>query len=159
MGILKPKSGKVLLDSKNLSIDNKWWLSEISYVPQENIILEGTLLQNVTLFEPKIDITKFKKAINLAGLNDFVKLLPNKENTFLKENLNNISGGEAKRISIARALYKKTNLLFLDEPTNGLDKKSKLKIIESIYKLKGKKTIIIITHLNDFINCDNKIDL
>ena len=159
MGILKPVSGSILIDNNSLNLGNKSWLRNIGYVPQENLILEGTLLENITFFDEKINIPKFNKAVSLAGLESFLQNLPNRENTILKENLNNISGGEAKRISIARALYRNPKILILDEPTNGLDQQTKFNIIENIYKLKGKTTIIIITHLSDFNIFDGIIDL
>lgn len=159
MGILKPISGNVLIDDNLLNLNDKSWLKNIGYVPQENLILEGTILENITFFDEKINMVDFNKAINFAGLESFLKNLPNGENTILKENLNNISGGEAKRISIARALYRNPKILILDEPTNGLDNATNSIVIDNIYKLKDKITILVITHLDDFNDYDSIVKL
>ena len=79
-------------------------------------------------------------------MRNFISNLKNKESTEISDNSRNISGGEKKRIAIARAIYKKPQLLILDEPTNGLDNENIKKIVKTILKLKKNTTIVIITH-------------
>ena len=95
-------------------------------------------------------------AIKSADLYEMIKELPNGINTMVGENGINLSGGQKQRIAIARALYRKSKILILDEVTSNLDRKTETNIIESINKLKGKLTIIIISHrLSILDNCDS----
>ena len=80
--------------------------------------------------------------------------------TVLSQDGISISGGQKQRIGIARAIYNDSDLLLFDEPTSSLDSKTEKEIMDTIYSLKGKKTIIIVTHKTDTLNnCDKIIEL
>ena len=91
---------------------------------------------------------------------DFVNSLPEGFNTKIGERGVNLSGGQIQRISIARSLYRNPEILIFDEATSSLDNKTEAKLINSIYKLKGKITIIMIAHrLSSLKKCDRIYEL
>ena len=95
------------------------------------------------------------EAIQKSRLLDFVNKLPKKINTVVGERGSKISGGERQRIGIARALYRNSEVLFLDEATSNLDKKTEIEFLKSINKIKKDKTIILITHSDTALRyCD-----
>lgn len=156
-GLIKPTKGEILVDNKFLSTNNANWKAGIGYVNQLPSVFDATIKENIALgFEDsKIDMKKLKKAIRESDLDKFVSQLDKKENYIINERGSNLSGGQRQRIAIARALYKDSSLLIFDEATSALDKVSENKIFETIKKLKGRKTIIIISHNEDNLkNCD-----
>ena len=95
------------------------------------------------------------KAIELAKLHKFIEKLPDGIDTFIGEDGSRISGGQRQRIGIARALYNDPKLLILDEATSSLDLETEKEIMDEIDQLKGKKTVLIISHRQSTLsNCD-----
>ena len=156
LGLIDPSSGKVLLDSKlvkNNQIDN--YRSLFSYLPQENLFIPGSIKENIAFGEENIDENKIVYSLKQANCYDFVKKLKNSVNHKLKENGKNFSIGQLQRFALARAIYFDTQILILDEPTSALDRDSEEKFLKLIKGLKGKKTIIIVSHkLTTLKNCD-----
>ena len=108
----------------------------------------------------KIDKLRLNDALKKSGLIKFVNKLDKGINTFVGEFGYKISGGEKQRLSIARALYKNSQILIFDESFNSLDDETKKIILDEIKKLSETKTIIIISHnINDLKDCDKIIDL
>ena len=128
-----------------------------SYLSQDPMIFNDTILFNVTGKNnlSEINLELFEEAVSVSGLND---ILTSSGYTLLEvitEAGANLSGGQRQRIALARAIYQNTDVIILDEPTSALDKVSEAKFVEQIKKLKGKKTILIISHSNSFITvCD-----
>lgn len=122
--------------------------SKIGYIPQEISIFNDTIFNNVSLFEEKTtkNIIRFNEAIKLAAIEEYISSTPNKEETKLGENGLLISGGQRQRIAIAREFYKNPEILIMDEATSALDYEREKSIRESLEKLKGKCTIIIVAH-------------
>lgn len=159
LGLLNPTEGLIAVDGKKFLKNDKYWFNKSSYVPQDDILLNTSIKKNIAFAETNINEDYLKKAIIKSGLTKFVAKLKNKENTEISDNSRNISGGEKKRIAIARAIYKKPELIIFDEPTNGLDNKNVKKIVNTMLKLKKSTTIIIITHSpKQFTNYDQIID-
>ena len=157
IGFLKPKSGNIKLDGKDLSNDEtlKKWRSCISYVPQKVFLSDDSILSNICfgLDSGSVDQNLLKKSIEFSNLNNFIENLNNKENTRIGENGAMISGGQSQRIGIARAIYQDKDILIFDEATNQLDVKTESIILENLKKI--NKTIILITHrLNSLKNVD-----
>ena len=154
MGLIKPDSGIISIDNKNLELIKKSWQKKIGYVPQNFAMLDDTIYTNI-LFGENHDDEKFKNVIKEASLENLINTLPEKINTFVGPNAKQISGGQAQRLAIARALYQNPNLLIFDEATNSLDEKTENEIMNNIYNLKKNKTIIIISHKESLLeNCD-----
>ena len=123
-------------------------------------MFDASIKYNITLNEndEEFDQTLFNQALKVADLENFVNSLPSKENTFVGETGLNISGGQKQRIGIARALYKNSNIIILDESTNALDVQTELKVINNL-KNKKDKTIILISHKSDIIQFDKIYNL
>lgn len=160
LGLLKPKSGTILVDGKNIFENINGWLDNVSYVPQSIYLIDGTIRENIAfgVLPEDIDDIKIEKVLKMAELYDFVQTLDLKENTPCGDKGAKLSGGQKQRIGIARALYQDPTVLVLDEATSALDTEIEKQITETINKLKGELTIIAIAHrLSTLKSCDFKI--
>jgi len=157
-GLLKPNSGEIRINSKNINQVNIPWKKKIGYVPQSVYLLDDTILNNIVFDSKEVDFDLLDKCLNISELKGFVENLPDKENTIVGENSLKISGGQKQMIGIARALYKRPELLILDEATVSLDEKTREKIFKNFEELKKDSiTIIIISHDQKILNYCNKI--
>ncbi len=157
--LLKPTTGEIFVDGKNLKDISDEWKEIIGYVPQDIFISDTSLKNNIAFSteEKDIDEKHLKYCLERAQINDFLDQLPDAENTYVGEKGLKLSGGQIQRIAIARCLYKKSKILIFDESTNALDLNTEKKILETIYSLKGERTIIMISHkINTLSHC-NKI--
>lgn len=148
-GLLKPTQGDVLIDGKSVrKMDLTSYKKHLGYIVQDPTIFNDTIYNNITFWAPKTEenYQRFISASNLAAILDFIKNLPEEEETLLGANGVNISGGQKQRISIARELFKELSILFMDEATSSLDGETESIIQQNINKLKGHYTIIIIAH-------------
>jgi ABC-type bacteriocin/lantibiotic exporter with double-glycine peptidase domain len=124
--------------------------------------MEDTIRNNIAfgIKENQIDDQIIKSTIIKANLSFFVNSLHQGVNTMVGELGNSLSGGQLQRIGIARALYKKSKILILDEATSSLDEKTEMKIIEEIFSIGDKITIITVTHRKENLKfCDKIINL
>ncbi len=156
-GLNKPQKGHVLVDDLDISNKEKEWMMNIGYVQQESFIFDDTLKNNITLEtdKSKVDTNLLNECIKTSLLTKLVENLPNGINENLGEFGSKLSGGQKQRICIARALYKKPQILIFDESFNNLEKEKVDKILEIIFNLKNKMTIIIISHNEQsFKYCD-----
>jgi len=161
LGLLEPTSGEIYLDSLKKKSDHNALSSFSSYMPQDCFILENSIKANICLEdnESKIDNKRINEALKFSYLEKFVSNLPNKSETLIGENGVRISGGEAQRLVMARIYYHNREILIMDEATNALDKKSEDIIIQNLEKLKGKKTIIVVTHEKKILQSFDKVYL
>ena len=159
IGNYQPSSGNLLIDDIQLSKKNlNSWKNKIAYVPQKVFLFDDSIRSNIAFAEENIDENLIKKAINIACLDEFIDQKEEGLNSIIGENADRISGGQKQRIGIARAIYKNTNIIILDEALNSLDRDTKIKVLENLKLL--NKTIILISHDNsDFDICDNFINL
>ena len=159
MGFIAPSKGKIIVDENNFEIIKNNFQSIIGYVPQNFYLIDDTILKNIIFgdYEDNINIDKINKILKEVSLEKFVNNLPSKLNTIVGSNGKQISGGQAQRLAIARALYQEPELIIFDEATNALDEKTELEIIENINKIKKDKTIILITHKPNLLENCNKI--
>ena len=122
--------------------------------------MDTSIKENITFLSSDISEDDLKIAIQNSCLKDFVEKLPKGLETIIGEKNNKISGGQAQRIGLARALAKKPQILILDEPTNALDTETEAEILENLKALKSDFTIIIISHDDNPLKiCDDIIDL
>ena len=165
-GFLKPTKGKIFIDNKNLYSykDNnliRSWYELISYVPQQIYLRDGTIWENISLCEKKdIDHNRMLWAAEQSLLNDFISKKEKGFETLVGEKGIKLSGGQCQRIGIARALYKKSQIILLDEATSALDLKTEKLLINNLMKLNNNFTIIFIAHrLSTLSNCSKIIEI
>lgn len=156
--LLRPTSGKILLDGKELKENQiSKWQSLCSYVPQSINLLNTNFITNVAygLEENEIDIDKVWQSLKSAQIDDLLKSLPEGLNTRIGDNGIRLSGGQRQRIALARAFYRDTKLLILDEATSSLDNKTEADLMNAISFIDQKLTIIFIAHrLSTIKDCD-----
>jgi len=161
-GLYKDFSGQLLIDGNLIDNKNNSWDPKISYVSQKTFLYEGSIKENILVSNPnlKINDKDLDNIVNQSGLYDWIKSLDDGLDTQVGHDASMVSGGQKQRIGIARALFSNSDILFFDEPTSSLDKDSEKKIMKNIYSLKGKKTIIIISHnIETLKECDKIIEL
>ena len=157
LGILEPDDGYIYL-SKIVPREaiNKW-PGATAYVPQVVHIINGSISENVTLGYNYVNYNEEEiyDALEIADLKEFVSSLPEGIHTNVGEFGNKLSGGQKQRLGIARAVFSKPRLLVLDEATSALDGISEENISNSIHKLRGNTTIIVVAHrLSSIKNAD-----
>lgn len=147
VGLHEPAGGQILIDDMPLSeIDLSRWRDKIGYIPQENILFNDSVMENVTLGDPRITEEQVIAALKLAGAWGFVSDLPNGLREPIGVRGNRLSGGQKQRLSIARALINDPELLILDEATSALDQSTAREICTAVRGLRGHRTILAITH-------------
>lgn len=156
-GLINPDNGTIFLNNKKIDNSDNIYI-DVSYMPQKIYLLDDTIKNNIIFGNYKnINEDSIKKIINDVGLQDFINTLPNNLNEFIGENAKKLSGGQIKRIGLARSLYKDKKTLILDEPTSGLDDRSSQEIIKLLKNLSINKNIFIISHNESFEDISDHI--
>ncbi len=156
------QKGNILIGDNDLKyIDNRSLRDLVSVVPQKIDLFAGNVIENIAIGEFAPDMKRVTHICKAIGILEFVENLPNGFGTYLGENGATLSGGQKQRIAIARALYKKPEILVLDEATSSLDSSSENYIQKTVSNLREKnKTIIIIAHrLSTITNADKIVVL
>ena len=140
-------SGDIKIDEQSIRDKRLSSLRKnISLVSQETTLFDDTILNNIKYANLNATDKEIKDAAKLSFSEDFINLLPNKYNTLIGENGVRLSGGEKQRLSIARALLKKSQIILLDEATSSLDSETEKKIQDALDTLTQGKTTIVIAH-------------
>lgn len=164
LGFYPLVSGEILVDSHPLDkIGLRSWHGIIGYVPQNVFIMDSTIADNISMGEASPDRERILDVIRQARLSDFVDSLPDGLDTVIGESGSRVSGGQKQRIGIARALYKRAEILLFDEATSSLDSVTENEITASIEELSStdkELTILIIAHRESSLAfCNRIIDL
>jgi ABC-type multidrug transport system fused ATPase/permease subunit len=148
LGVLEPDSGIVHMQGLSPLDAIKLWPGAIGYVPQDVMISNGTIRQNVCLGYSSSDVDERDvwQALEVAQMAEFVKELPEGLDTPVGDRGTKLSGGQRQRLGIARAMFTKPKLLVLDEATSSLDGTTEASISEAVHNLKGGVTIVMIAH-------------
>lgn len=157
LGLLTPQEGQVLVDGVDAMECYEEWVSHIGYIPQSIFLMDDTIRANVAFgVEPEMQSDEqVWHALEEAQLAEFIRSLPAGLDTRIGERGVRLSGGQRQRVGIARALYHDPELLVFDEATSSLDNETEAAIMESINRLHGKKTLVIIAHrLQTIEGCD-----
>ena len=157
LGLLRLQTGKILADGVDVQTNYEGWLKNIGYIPQTIFMIDSTIRRNVAfgVADEDIDDERVWAVLKEAQLDEFVRSLPEGLDTGIGERGIRLSGGQRQRIGIARALFEDPEVLVLDEATSALDNDTEAAIMESINRLHGKKTLVIIAHrLQTIEKCD-----
>lgn len=140
-------SGAIYIDGQDISkVKQESLRSEMSIVPQDAILFDDTIYNNIAFSNPKATYQEVMRAIKFAQLDKFVNKLPKKENTIVGERGVKLSGGERQRVSIARAVLADKKILVLDEATSSLDSETEHEIQKDLQELMKGRTSIVIAH-------------
>jgi len=147
LGLLRPKSGTITVDGVPLTPRNlPAWHRMVGYVPQDPLLINGTIRENLLRFHPEAAEEDSIEALRRAGAWEFVEKLEQGMDTPIGDKGMRLSGGQRQRIVLARVLLGNPRLIILDEATSALDGESELAIRETLRAWKGKCTLLIIAH-------------
>ena len=166
LGLYRPTAGRIAIDGEELTNKNiAMWQNSIGYVSQSVFITDATIAENIAfgVDAKEIDYDLVNRVIELSDLKPFVDSLTNGVNSRIGELGTRLSGGQRQRMGIARALYKRCNVLLFDEATSSLDSHTENNINNAIYRLSTEQkglTIIVIAHRESSLEyCDRIITL
>lgn len=165
MGLLDPTQGQVRIEGKTFLEQPHWrqtWFSRLSHVPQSIFLFDDTIENNILFGRPKSPdhAERLKQVCSVAMLDEMLERLPLGLQTFVGERGIRLSGGQRQRIGIARALYKKADVIVLDEATSNLDESTEAELLRRLFDWAKGATIIFVTHRPSVLKyCDEVIEL
>jgi ATP-binding cassette subfamily B protein len=163
MGLLPPTNGKLMIDQQPINSQNcRAWQAHIAHVPQNIYLSDSTIEENIAfgIAKEEIDHQRVKKAAQQAQIAELIEEWEEGYQTFVGERGIRLSGGQRQRIGIARALYKKANVLIFDEATSALDNETEWEVMKAIEEIGEEITVLIIAHrLTTLKGCDKIVKL
>jgi ABC-type multidrug transport system fused ATPase/permease subunit len=155
LGLLPPSSGTVTYGDRPVQASDPHWYATVAYVPQDVYVLDDTVVANVAMGDAEPDLDRIRVALDRAQLLTVVEALPEGLQTRLQEGGARLSVGQRQRLGIARALYREARILLLDEPTASLDSDTEGQVVETLLRLKGEVTMVVVAHrLSTIANAD-----
>jgi ATP-binding cassette subfamily B protein len=147
IGFIRPTSGRIRLDGTDMAtLDLRSYRRFLSVVPQESILFEGSIRENVTYGMPDTDEHRVRDALRDANALEFVEQLPQGLDTVVGERGARLSGGQKQRLAIARALIRDPRILILDEATSALDTRSEALVQQALARLVRGRTVFVVAH-------------
>lgn len=141
------QSGSILIGGRNINdIGILELRNKITLVLQDDMIINGTIEDNIRFGNESVSIDKVYEVSKIAGIHEFIESTPNKYNTYIQEDGENLSGGQKQRICLARALLRDGKIFIFDESFSGLDSETETKVFDNIESYLKGKTRIYITH-------------
>lgn len=142
-----PENGKILIDDKDIqNYNTKSLYNNLTYVPQETILLHTSIYDNIKIAKPSASKEEIINAAKRAELHDFIESLEDKYDTIVGERGIKLSGGQRQRIALARIFLRDSKIVIFDEATSSLDNNTEFKIQKNIHKYFRNQTIICIAH-------------
>ncbi len=153
--VIRPRQGSVLINNCDINKLNTYYLRDIvTCVPQNFQLLEGSIENNI-IYPLPLDEYKYNASLNKCKLKELVFALPKRDETIAREA--NLNSSEIQKISLANAFYKDSPIMILDDATSKLDPSTETEIMNEVYKLKNKITIIISNRIYNVAKCDKII--
>lgn len=147
LGFRQPQEGCIKLDGKDTRyLSANELRNHFGVVPQETVLFSGSLYENLLLANPHASFEQIIQACELAGIHDVIEKLPEAYQTQIGEHGTGLSGGQKQRMAIARALLRQPKILIFDEAVSNLDQHTAEHFAQTVNRLKGKVTILFITH-------------
>ncbi len=147
LGLAQPESGQITVNSIDLAqLDQAVWRSRLAWVPQQPFFFSATIRENLLLGRPDADQQAIQQALTAAALTDVIKALPEGLETRLGDRGAGLSGGELRRLALARVFLRDAGLVVLDEPTAGLDADNEQLVLNAVERLAVGRTVLIISH-------------
>ncbi|WP_182897839.1 ABC transporter ATP-binding protein [Microbispora sp. H10830] len=158
IGFLRPTSGRILLDGRDMEeLDLRTYRRFLSVVPQESILFEGSIRDNVTYGMRDVPEETLRAALRDANALEFIDRLPHGLDTIVGERGARLSGGQRQRLAIARALVRDPRVLILDEATSALDTASEALIRQALARLVAGRTVFVVAHRLSTIRTADRI--
>jgi len=156
MGLLEPTSGGVFLGPEPLSTVSKTaWRRSIGSVAQDDALFAGSLADNIAFFDPELDMARVEAAARSAAIHDEIVAFPMGYDTLVGDMGSVLSGGQKQRVLLARALYGRPQILFLDEGTANLDMASEAKVLKALKEL--SITRVVVAHRQQSIEAADRV--
>ncbi|MDD5284842.1 MAG: thiol reductant ABC exporter subunit CydD [Desulfuromonadaceae bacterium] len=147
VGLARPESGRILVNGQDLTLyAPESWRSRLAWVPQSPYFSSGTVRENLLLGRPDANENEINSALEAAAADKFVSHLPDGLGTLLGDRGAGLSGGELRRLALARAYLSPATLVVLDEPTAGLDPENEQLVCDALEKLARGRTVLVISH-------------
>ena len=147
LGLAQPESGQITVNNSDLAgLDQAAWRSQLAWVPQQPFFFSATIRENLLLGRPDADQQAIQQALTAAALTDVIKALPEGLATRLGDRGAGLSGGELRRLALARVFLRDASLVVLDEPTAGLDADNEQLVLNAVEQLAVGRTLLIISH-------------
>lgn len=148
LGLMRPDRGAILVDGVPLEeLDEDGWRREVALVPQRPYLFGGTVADNLRLARPDASAAQMRSALLDAQLGDFIARQPRGLDTPVGDRGERLSGGQAQRLALARALLRPATLMLLDEPTVHLDPATGARVLASLRRrARGRATVVLVTH-------------
>jgi ATP-binding cassette subfamily B protein len=162
MGLLQPSEGELLVDKEAIDRTRvRAWQAHVAHVPQAIFLTDASIEENIALAVPRsrIDRDLLVSAARKAQIHDAIQAMPNGYSTLVGERGVRLSGGQRQRIGIARALYKRADVIFFDEATSALDAQTEAAVAQAIHELGRDVTVFIVAHrLSTLQHCDEVLE-
>lgn len=154
----EPDRGAIEVDGSDLrSIQLRSLRERIALVPQEPWIIDGSISDNIAMGKAGATPVEIRQACRLALVDEFAEALPDGYETVVGEGGALLSGGQRRRLAIARALLRRAPILLLDEPTSGLDAESEAGVLAAVRRAAGGRTVVIVTHRRDLATAADRV--
>jgi ATP-binding cassette subfamily C protein CydD len=158
VGLARPESGRILVNGQDLTLlapDS--WRSGLAWVAQTPYFTAGTIRENLLMGRPDAGQGEIDTALDAAAARQFTDRLPQGLDTELGDRGAGLSGGELKRLSLARAYLCRATLVVLDEPTAGLDHENERLVSEAVARLAKGRTVLMISHREQTLSCVDRV--
>jgi ATP-binding cassette subfamily C protein CydD len=157
-GLARPESGRILINGSDLTLlEPDAWRSRLAWVPQSPFFTTGTVRENLLLARPDADENQLNAALEAASASQFIDRLPLGLDTPLGDRGAGLSGGELRRLALAKAYVRQATLVVLDEPTAGLDPENELLVCLALEKLARGRTVLVISHREETISRTERV--
>ena len=160
LGLVDPSAGAIFIDGRELSTCRRSWQHRLGYVPQDVVLFDASIRENVAFGDATPDDERVWRALQSAQLDNVVENMDRGLDAIVGEAGSRISGGQRQRLGLARAFYRDPTLLILDEATSSLDTETEARVLDTLDLVRGETTIVVVAHrLSTVKNCDRIVVL